>query len=196
MSNKKYREYVEFPWRQPFMNNTQKIRRVSLLLRSGCDAYLILKPLLALVIWLNLEEMAGDLSSQFSQPLRWEFIGPMNLLAGFLVSCIPIALMMYGVWRLRLLFGQYRVGSFFTLENASHLHAFAKMLLITVILSPVIDVLLSVAMTINYPQGERSISIDFSSNDLSTLFVAGVMFAVGWTMRESYRLATENAEFV
>lgn len=178
------------------MENTQKIRRVSFVLRFACAAYLVLKPLFAVIIWLNLEEMADDLNPLFAEPLRMEFIGPLNLLLGFLVSSIPMALMMYGVWRLRELFGLYRLGEFFTPATASHLHAFAKMLLITVVISPIVDILTSVAMTIGYPQGERSISIDFSSNDLSTLFLSGLLFALAWAMREGHRLAEENAEFV
>ena len=178
------------------MDNNLKIRRVSALLRLGCNVYLVLTPVLVVAIWLNLDSLAGELNPQFAQPLRMEFIGPVNLVLGFLVSSIPKGLMMYGVWRLRELFGLYRIGTFFTPTNAGHLHAFALILLITVVSSPVIDILQSLVLTMNYPEGERSISINFSTDDLSTLFLAGVMFAIAWTMREGHRLAEENAEFV
>lgn len=178
------------------MENNLKIRRVSTVLRLACDAYLILRPLMAILIWLNLESLAGGSTPYFNQPLRMEFIGPMNLVLGFGISAIPMGLMLYGVWHLRQLFALYRLGTFFAPENARHLHVFAAMLLVTVVTSPVIDILMSIAMTMNYPAGQRAVSIDLSSGDLSMLFLAGVMFAIAWIMREGHRLAAENAEFV
>lgn len=176
------------------MDNKQKIRRVSLVLRLASDAYLILKPLLAIAIWLNFDSLAGSIES--SPGLQMEYVGSINLLLGFLVNCIPMGLMLYGVWHLRQLFGLYTTGMLFTPANAKHLHTFAAMLLITVVTSPIIDILQSVVLTMNHPEGERSLSINLSSADLTTLFLAGVMFAIAWIMREGHRLAEENAEFI
>lgn len=178
------------------MDNHLRIRRVSKLLRGACDAYLLLRPLLAVGIWLNLESVMRSVGPFANLPMRMEFIGPVNVILGFLVTCIPMGLMMYGVWRLRQLFSLYSTGALFSLASARHLHVFASMLLVTVLTSPVIDILLSLVLTMNYPAGERAISINLGSNDLSMLFIAGVMFAIAWIMREGYLLAEENAEFV
>lgn len=176
------------------MDNKLKIRRVSRLLRWASDAYLILKPLLAIAIWLNFDTMAGSIEA--SAQLQMEFVGPINLLLGFLVNCIPMGLMLYGVWHLRQLFGLYTTGIVFTVATARHLHTFATILLITVITSPLIDILQSFVLSMNHPEGERMLSVNLSSADLGNLFLAGVMFAIAWIMREGHRLAAENEAFV
>lgn len=178
------------------MDNATKIRWVSTTLRHACEAYLILTPVLAIGIWLNFEAFALTSEAFSNLPLQMEYIGPTNLMLGFLVGCLPMGLMMYGVWRLRQLFGLYRTGALFTPAIAGHLQAFAAMLMLTVITSPLVDVLTSLVLTMNNPAGERSISINLGSNDLSVLFLSGVMFAIAWIMREGHRLAEENAEFV
>jgi hypothetical protein len=179
-----------------FMDNTTKIRRVSIALRFACLIYLICSPLLTLGIWLNFEQLGANTEPFSNLPLQMEYIGPVNLILGFLVSCLPMGIMMYGVWRLRLLFGLYRTGALFTPAIACHIQVFAAMLMLKVVTSPIVDIFLSLFLTMNNPAGERSISISLGSDDLSVLFLSGVMFAVAWIMREGQRLAEENAEFI
>ena len=178
------------------MSEHHRIRRVSALLILACNAYLLLAPLLLAAVWFNFERLGPQWQTLAELPIRPEYVGLWNKLAGALITTVPMALLMYGVWRLRQLFVQFRGGSLFSADGAGHLHAFAWMLLVTVLLSPVISALLSVVLTMNNPPGQRALVISLGSNDLAQLFIAGALFAITWTLREGYRLRQENEAFV
>lgn len=178
------------------MSHPVRIRRVSTALKLACDAYLILAPLVLAVVWFNFEKVGPQWQTLAELPIRPEYVGLTNKLLGALITAIPVALLMYGVWHLRQLFEQFRQGRLFSADGASHLHVFAMMLLVTMLLTPVVSALLSVVLTMNNPPGERALVITFGSNDLGQLFIAGALFAISWTLREGYRLSQENEGFV
>lgn len=178
------------------MDNNLKIQRVSGLMQLACSAYILFAPLFVLGFWMNFERFGPEVAAYQNLTIRLDYMGTLNLLLAGVSSAIPVGLIMYGVWRLRRLFGLYRTGSFFTAANAGHLHAFATTLLVSVLLGPVISVLTSFFLTMSNPPGQRSISLSLSSNTLGVLFIAGVLFAIAWIMREGHRLAAENAEFI
>lgn len=178
------------------MDNRQRIQRLGAVLQAACAAYLVLAPLLLIVVWANFEAMGYRWETLRQLPILPEYVGPLNLWLGFAVSAVPVALLMYGVWRLRQLFGQYRRGVLFDLGGAEHLLAFARMLFITVLLTPVVSALLSLVLTMSNPPGQRAITVSLGSNDVGQLFIAGLLLAIAWILREGHRLQSENEAFV
>lgn len=178
------------------MNNSERIHRVSTVLKWACNAYLLLAPLLLAALWLNFERLGPQWQTLAQLPIQPQYVGVVNKLLGAAITAVPLALLMYGVWHLRQLFEQFRQGQLFSATGAGHLHVFAWMLLVTLILAPVVSALLSVVLTMNNPPGERALVISFGSNDLGQLFIAGALFAITWTLREGYRLRQENEAFV
>ncbi len=175
------------------MDNSRKIQNVSRFMSIACVLALVVMPLLNLWIWLSIERLDG-----VSQgiPILPEFIGTSNKIFGFLASMIPTGFLMWGVWRLRALFNLFSKSVFFTEANVQLLHSFAAMLLYSLLASPVADVLTSLAITIGYPEGQRTISLNLGSGDIDRLFIAIVFLAIAWVFKEGHKLATENAEFV
>lgn len=178
------------------MTNSDRIRRVSAVLSLACSAYLLLAPLMLLVVWFNFEQLGPEWETLAQLPIQPQYVGWWNKLLGGLITAVPLVLMMVGVWHLRRLFEQFRQGHLFSADGADHLHVFAKMLLVTVLLAPFVSVLLGVVLTMSNPPGERAIVVSFGSNDLGQLFIAGALFAITWTLREGYRLSQENEAFV
>jgi len=178
------------------MSEQRRIKIVSTLLQLACAAYLIGAPLLWLLLWLNFETLGPQWSTLANMPLLPEYIGLWNKLLGALITAIPIVLMMRGVLHLQKLFAQFRQGKLFSESGASHLHVFAWMLFITMLLTPFIGALLSVVLTMNNPEDQRAVVFTLGSNNLNQLFMAGTLFAITWTLREGYRLRQENEAFV
>ncbi|MFM1896252.1 MAG: hypothetical protein RLZZ385_1326 [Pseudomonadota bacterium] len=178
------------------MDNLDKLRRVSAVLQWACTFYLVTAPLVLAGLWLNFDRFGPQVEALRSLPIQLEYVGPMNLWLGFFLSGVPVGLVMVGVWRLRRLFGLYRTGVLFSAESAGHLHAFAVLLFSSVLLSPFTRALTSVVLTMGNPPGQRTLALSFGSTDLSKLFIAGVLLAVAWILREGYRLARENEAFV
>lgn len=68
-------------------------------------------------------------------------------------------------------------------------------MLYSFLLGPVASVT-SVATTLNYPEGLRSVSLEISTDDLNMVFLAMMFFAISWVIKEAHKLARESAEFV
>ena len=178
------------------MQNLDKIRLVSRWMWLACNIALMCLPLFMIWVWLDFERFAPFIGHTLGLPLQREYLGPLNLLLGFLCSLIPVSVILVGIWRLRQMFHNYQHGILFSQSNADHLLIFARMLFISVLLTPISSALLSVALTFSNPPGQRSLVLSLGSYQFATLFLAGVFMAVAWIMREGHRLANENAGFV
>jgi len=178
------------------MDNLTKLKRVSALLHRACTLYLVLAPLTVIAVWLNFERFGPHIDDLRSLPIQLEFVGPLNLWLAFAFSALPVGLLMAGVWRLREVLKQFSQGVVFTATGAGHLHAFATLLFISVLVSPFTRALTSVALTMGNPPGQRTLAFTLGSDDLSKLFMAGVLLAIVWILREGYRLTLENEAFV
>ena len=177
------------------MTNTHKIQRVSVLMSTICLILVWVLPLLLLLIWVYFERLNVPLE-YLGNALRPETIALPYRILGFTISMVPVALLMWGLLHLRALFGLFRKAVFFSEANARLLHKFAMMLFFSTLASPIARALVSVALTINNPPGQRAVVVNIETGDLNSLFVATVFLAVAWVMREAHALAQENAEFV
>ena len=177
------------------MTNTQKIQRMSTLITTLCSLSLISLPLLQIWIWVDLLGPHGTFK-YINNALHPETIALPYRILGFLISMVPVALLMWGILHLRALFKLFRKAVFFSEANVRLLHKFAMMLFFNTLASPIARSLVSVAVTINNPPGQRAVVFNIEGGDLNSLFVAVVFLAVAWVMREAHALAQENAEFV
>ena len=137
------------------MSNTQKIQRVSALMSALRVLIVILLPLLLLWIWVDFERINGTLE-YIGNALRPETIALPYRILGFIISMVPVALLMWGLLHLRAFFELFRKAVFFSEANARLLHKFAMMLFFSTLASPIARALVSVAVTINNPPGQRA----------------------------------------
>ena len=177
------------------MTNTQKIQRMSTLISTLCSLSLIALPLLQIWIWADLLGPHGTFK-YIGRAFHPETIALPYRILGFSISMVPVALLMWSILHLRSLFELFRKAVFFSGANARLLHQFAMMLFFNTLASPIARSLVSVAVTINNPQGQRAVVFTISGGDLKSLFVATVFLAMAWVMREAHAMAQENAEFV
>ena len=155
------------------MQNLARIRRVSRAMTHLCTASLVAIPVTLALVWANfdlfLAPQLANLPIAADGPPGW------SLVVGYLVSLTAALAIMYGLWRLRRLFALYATGQIFTLENASCLRGFAWALVVTGAVKPVAGTVLSVVLTIGNPPGQRALAISFGSNEISVIFLGGVL---------------------
>lgn len=178
------------------MNNIQRIHKLSYMLQILCNLLILGLPLLMVYVWLNFEAFIPAISQTQHIPLQAEYIGPLNLILGFVFSLIPLAVGIYGLLKLRQLFALYRQSKFFSGENVLCLRAFAASLFANALLTPLTGALISVALTINNPPGERTLSISLGSPQLLMAFIAAIFFIIAWIMVEGRKLADENEQII
>ncbi|MGM9491778.1 DUF2975 domain-containing protein [Ideonella sp. YS5] len=113
-----------------------------------------------------------------------------------LVSLLPCGLGLALLWQLWSLFGEYRSGAVFSVRALTCLRRFASLLVLLALSSPLTQALMSVAISLDNPPGQRQLVISLSSNDYALVLGALVFVAIARVMTEAARVAQENEGFV
>jgi Protein of unknown function (DUF2975) len=111
-------------------------------------------------------------------------------------ALVPTAFSVWALWSLRLLFRKYAEGEVFSRDALRHLNNVAVALFASVIVGFATQAPITFALTWSLGAGHREISLGFGSDDVATLFMAGVVLAIARVMVAAQRLADENAKFV
>jgi hypothetical protein len=176
-----------------------RLRRLSTgvlaLVALGAAALAALPLLLAyapdswLNIWLGneganqLQFLQGDLT--FAVRLR---------MAG--VTLLPVAISLSLLWQLWCLFGQYRRGVVFSRPALGHLRHFGWLMVALAVVEPLSRALMSVAISLDNPPGQRMLVLTLGSYDYALLLLSLVLVAIARVMAEAARVAEENEQFI
>jgi hypothetical protein len=167
---------------------------LSLIAARGCFALIILIPLITLATWLGFVPLEDLRAAE-----RFVMADDTTLsqrLAGFGLAMVSRLILIYGLWRLTLMFRSFAQGTFFTLETESHLRAFAYSVFGYTAVDFVMELPITALVTWSNPPGERFVSLSFGWNEVQLLIFGGLLFALTHVIAEGLRLARENAEFV
>jgi Protein of unknown function (DUF2975) len=115
---------------------------------------------------------------------------------GALLTGIPVALMLRGVWEARLCFKQFAVGQVFTSLAVQQLRKFAAWIMGSSLVSILIGPALSVVLTINNAPGTQQVAIGIGTDHVLTLMFAAVVWVMASVIAQGQALAEENASFV
>ena len=178
------------------MKDLARVRRVSRVMRVLCTVAIVVLPAGLALMWLFFDTVRDGwptISGVLNLPPK---LPVAERIAGFAITMIPAGLFIYGLFRLRALFGLYARGEVFHPAAARCLRGFAWALVLVGASNPLTSALLSVALTLGNPPGERTLAISLSSDDLGTIFLGGLLLVIAWIMGEAGRIAEENRQFV
>ena len=116
--------------------------------------------------------------------------------AAMLFSLFAEGFTIWALWALRALFLGYARGEVFTQRALSLINTVGVALFAGVIVTFVVHA--PISLLLSWPKGphHRLISLGIGSNDISTLFSAGVVLVIARVMVRARGLADENAKFV
>jgi hypothetical protein len=117
-------------------------------------------------------------------------------LGALLFAMVATGFSMWALWSLRRLFLLYAKGSVFSTEALAALNHVAVALFASVVVEFIMQAPISLLLTWHNGEHHREISLGFGSNDIATLFMAGVVLVIARVMAEAQRMADENAKFV
>ena len=157
------------------------------ILLPACVVYTFLEPDQSKWVMFNYEHKGAELTA--SVPILFRALAMVCALASTVFS-------MWALWALRRLFLLYARGSVFSLEALSALNHVAVALFASVIVAFAMQAPISLALTWSLGWHHREMSLSFGSNDVATLFMAGVVLVIARVMAEAQRVADENAKFV
>ncbi|SCY34805.1 DUF2975 domain-containing protein [Desulfoluna spongiiphila] len=176
------------------MDNLSKIKKNSKRFHMLITFFMAAIPLYYLLYWLFINQLPNEIINinTTATPLIPEHVSPALRVAGLLCSLLPLSALTYGLITLRKLFAHYNKGEIFSFTHVRLFKSTAKALVLWVVFSILYESAKSVIFTIGNPPGERMISVGFSSPELTTLVVAGIVFFIAWVMDEGRALSEES----
>lgn len=175
------------------MNNLPKIKKLSYNFHLLISVLLVVIPLYYVIYWAFINSLPETLITKnvtsvplVSNPLPIKF-----QLIGFVFSLLPLSALIYGLINIRKLFSFYKEGVIFSFAHVNIFKKTSNALIWWVFLSIVYESAKSVIFSMGNPPGQRVISVGFSSPELTTLVVAGIVFVISWVMDEG-RILTEE----
>lgn len=176
--------------------NPRRIRRLSQLLAISCLLLIVALPIGVAVYWALTD--AAILAVRANLPanaiqgslLAWQRC------VGALITEIPLALLMLGLWEARKCFKLFAVGQIFTAEAVLCLSRFAGWATAAVVAGIVAGTAISVLLTLNNPPGMRSLSVGIGSDQILMLLFSGMVWLMAAVIGQGQTLAEENATFI
>jgi hypothetical protein len=174
----------------------QHIARMSRILASSCLFLIFVLPVAVVVYWLladaaELAVRANLASGAIRAPLlTWQRV------AGALITQVPLALLLAGLWQARKCFKLFATGEVFTARAVHYLRRFAGWVAVSVVASIVAAAAVSATLTLHNPPGMRHLAIGVGSDQVFTLFFAAMVWLMAAVIGQGQTLAEENATFV
>lgn len=140
----------------------------------------------------------AEMSKSFHQSLNKHAQGKINLtprsrVLAMLVDLASMLPMLFGMYLLIQVFGDYYQQRVFTSENTKR-YSWISLLYILdgLFVSPITGGLMSVALTMENPPGDRMLNISFGNNNIETLVHGLIALAVFYVMAEALKLKEEQ----
>ncbi|WP_259779568.1 DUF2975 domain-containing protein [Aestuariispira ectoiniformans] len=177
------------------ISTLSKVIRLSLTLRVICWLGIIALPLMEAAVWLNADWLK-ETDAFADLGLSYADLSLLRRVGALAISMVPVLILIYGLWRLVLLFSAYAAGRIFDTETAGHLKAFSICVLLNAIVEIMSTTALTAYLTFDRPEGERMVSVTVSDQEFGVLLMGGLLLVVAWVLGEGAKLADENRQFV
>lgn len=174
------------------MHNRLRIQRASRRLRHLLIVVACLMPAINGVVWLYINQWPEVFQSKLipyfvSMPL------PLSArLMGFGITMLPTGIAMLGVFYLMRLFRLYEQGEIFRSSNVRCFRNLSRVLVGWFFIGILHRSLLSVVLTLHHPPGQRYITLELGSPDLTALLIGCVLAVIAWVMDEGRKLQEEQ----
>ncbi len=177
------------------MDNLSKIKKFSKNFHLLLSFLLVAIPLYYISYWVFINHLPDKLITVNIDPTPLIPIKlPVELqIIGFITSLLPLSALTYGIVSIRKLFSFYKEGVIFSFEHVSLFKKTAKALVFWVVSSMIYESAKSILFSVGNPPGSRVVEIGFSSAEITTLMVGGIVFVIAWVMDEG-RILTEEQE--
>ena len=123
-------------------------------------------------------------------------ISPRARLLGLLVLCLPLAVFLYGLNEMRLLFAQYATGDVLTVGAAHRLKLIAWATVIGAVLRAPTRAGLYLALSIDQMDLPPRLPVRINAADFTFLLFGLLLLAVAWVMAEAARIAEDHRQII
>jgi hypothetical protein len=171
-------------------------RQFSLLIALGCMALLILTPVAALYLLIDIELFASLARSNLNLPIQWQTVSDTQWYSLWLFTLIYIGIGLAGLYFLRRAFANFAKGELFNHSNSRDLRLFAIMLFVQALTKPLHFALASVLLSFNHPAGEKMLSVSLGSGEIKVIALAMILWVMSDLLVRGSQLENENKQFI
>lgn len=175
-------------------DNAARIHRTSTMLVHLFTLLAVLVPVAAAVFWFAVP--AGSKLMPYVLNDLPIVLTPASRLSAFAITLLPGGVMVWSFLILRRLFGLYARGEFFTRANVRCFRQLGLAALSWTVANLVYSGLLSAALTLSNPPGQRAVAISASGVDVTALFAGIALLVVSWVMDEARRIEEEQSQII
>lgn len=177
---------------KPATTNLHRISRTSRQFIRLLQVLWLLAPLVYAAIWIFINDLFAPMQQELLPPyVRLPLPASARVLA-FCVSLLPLTLFLYAVSTLIRLFRLYEKGMIFAADNVRCFRLLSRVLISWCLVGLLTDPLMSIALTLHHPAGERMLSITLGSPDLTALLIGGILAVITRVMDEARTLKEEQ----
>ncbi len=181
--------------RELIMTQSLSLHRLSRRLRYLFLVILIAAPLEPILFWTFINKLPAVMLTGFpveiNQPLAW-----LAQILGFCVSLIPLAIVMVGLYAMTNLFALYERGTVFGKTNVACIRTLGKVLIYWFFAMMIYTPLISMALTLDNPLGQRLLIVQFEFLNLTSLLLGVVLLAIAKVMQLGYELNEDHAKVI
>jgi len=177
------------------MDGSERLKRNSRRLRWVFMALLVITPLLNALFWIGAGQGEANCLNQLPVKLAGP-LPPTALLAGFAVSLITTAIVMYVLYQIIRLFGFYAQGKVFDRENVACFRSIGWSIIAWEIADFLVDIALGPILTYHLGEGKRTLVIGVDNQDFYVLLAGFSVLTIAWVMDEARKIKEEQELFV
>ncbi len=115
---------------------------------------------------------------------------------GFLITMLPMAVIMYGVHQLVKLFKLYGQAIIFSQANILCFRNIGFSIFAWVISTKIYDILITYLLTHNNPPAYQLVTTKFGTQDLVVILTGFIILLISWIMNEGRKLKEENDQMI
>jgi len=174
------------------MQNKERIQNASRRLRRILLTIVCILPVLDALVWLFMNKFP---EMMWRKMLPYFVTMPLPVsarLMGFVVTMLPTGIAMIGGYHLMRLFRLYEQGQIFRDSNVRCFRNLSRVLIWWFVVGIVQKSLLSIALTLHNPPGQRMITVELGSPDLTALLLGAILAVIAWVMEEGRKLQEDQ----
>ncbi len=174
------------------MSNITKVAKTMAYITQGSIGLLVLS---FAYVWSD-KDIRTEVLSQYLIGIDRANISTQSLLAGFLLSAVLFAVLIYGLSQCLLFFKLYQSGEIFPEKSGQYLSNFGTALFL---LSPAtisIRSISSVIFSLHLPQGQKEFVVAIDGTDILVLIIGGLVFMVGHILNIARTVAEEHKQII
>jgi len=174
------------------MQNRVRIQRASRHLRYLLLAAVCLMPVVNGLVWLLINQLPELVQDRLIPYFVTLPLPGSARIMGFAVTMMPTGVAMLGAYQLMRLFRLYEQGDIFRVSNVRCFKNLSRVLVGWFVIGIVHRSLLSMALTLHPPPGQRYITFELGSPDLTALLIGLTLAVIAWVMDEGRKLQDEQ----